>query len=156
MLETEDRDRALSLAFAPVETRDDLAALYAFNVETSRIRDRISEPMPGEIRLQWWRDALDGRWGRRSGTSDRRSLRRRDRAPPLCRETAIDRMLEARMFDLYDDPMPSRIAFEAYAGETASTLIMLAAMILDARCGIAHLSDAAGHAGVAEAVAGVR
>ncbi len=151
LLETDDRDRALSLAFAPAEARDDLAALFAFNIETSRIRNRISEPMPGEIRLQWWRDALagegEGAAGHPIGEAFADVIARR-RLP----HDAIDRMLEARIFDLYDDPMPSRMAFEAYAGETASTLIMLAAMILDPAAA-PRLSDAAGHAGVAETVA---
>ncbi len=153
LLETDDRDRALSLAFAPANARDDLAALYAFNVETSRIRDRISEPMPGEIRLQWWRDALgpegDGAAGHPIGEAFADVITRRDLP-----RAAIDRMLEARIFDLYDDPMPSRTAFEAYAGETASTLIMLASMIL-APESAPRISDAAGHAGVAETVAAV-
>ena len=39
--------------------RDDLMALTAFNVEVAQIADRVSEPGLGEIRLQWWRDALD-------------------------------------------------------------------------------------------------
>ena len=151
LVEAEDRDCALSLAFAPVATRDDLAALYAFNIETRRTRDRISEPMPGEIRLQWWRDALsgesEGAAGHPVGEAFADVIVRR-KLP----RNAIDRMLEARIFDLYDDPMASRLDFEAYAGETASTLIMLAAMILDPDAA-PHLSDAAGHAGVAETVA---
>ena len=153
LLETNDRGRALSLAFAPADARDDLAALYAFNVETRLIRDRISEPMPGEIRLQWWRDALgddgEGAAGHPIGKAFADVIARRELP-----RAAIDRMLEARIFDLYDDPMPSRTAFEAYAGETASTLIMLAAMILSPDAA-SRISDAAGHAGVAETVAGV-
>lgn len=153
LLETNDRDRAMSLAFAPAGSRDDLAALYAFNVETSHIRDRISEPMPGEIRLQWWRDALanggDGAAGHPIGEAFADVIARRELP-----RAAIDRMLEARIFDLYDDPMPSRTAFEAYAGETTSTVIMLAAMILGSDA-TSRISDAAGHAGVAETVADV-
>lgn len=153
LVEAEDRDRAISLAFAPAEKRPDLAALYAFDVETTRIRDKVSQPMPGEIRLQWWRDVLSGEGegaaahpvaAAVSETIERHQLPR----------SAFDRLLEARIFDLYDDPMPSRDAFEAYAGETASTLIMLAAMILS-RGEVDRFSDAAGHAGVATMVAGV-
>src|ERR671926_1519155 len=53
-----DRDRFLAALFAPEPARRGLLALYAFNVEVSRVRDRVSEPLPGEIRLQWWRDAI--------------------------------------------------------------------------------------------------
>jgi phytoene synthase len=35
-------------------------ALYGFNAEISRIREIVSEPLPGEVRLQWWRDFLEG------------------------------------------------------------------------------------------------
>ena len=37
-----------------------LLALYAFNVEIVRVRDQVSQPLPGEIRLQWWSDMLAG------------------------------------------------------------------------------------------------
>ena len=43
--------------------RDALFALYAFNLEIARVRDLAREPMPGEIRLQWWREVLSGERG---------------------------------------------------------------------------------------------
>ncbi len=55
-----DRDRYLATLFAPAAQRNALFALYAFNVEITRVRDLAREPMPGEIRLQWWREALTG------------------------------------------------------------------------------------------------
>src|SRR5664279_1881901 len=55
-----DRERYLAALFAPAEHRDALYSLYAFNVEISRVRDLAREPMPGEIRLQWWREMLAG------------------------------------------------------------------------------------------------
>src|ERR671926_643162 len=58
-----DKDRFLAALFAPEPARRGLLALYAFNVEVSRVRDRVSEPLPGEIRLQWWRDAISAREG---------------------------------------------------------------------------------------------
>ena len=39
-------------------------------------------------------------------------------------------MLDARIFDLYDDPMPTRTDLEGYCGETAAALIQLAAIVL--------------------------
>ncbi|MBP0614771.1 phytoene/squalene synthase family protein [Jiella mangrovi] len=160
LVESDDRDRALSLAFAPQSVRADLAALYAFNVEIARIRDHISQPLPGEIRLQWWRDVITAKAGTEDApgggeaghpvASRLTEVIARRRLPVA----AFDRMLEARIFDLYDDPMPSRGDFEAYAGETASTLIVLAATILS-RDDADHIADAAGHAGVAQTVAGV-
>src|ERR1700742_5251521 len=55
-----DRDRYLATLFAPAEHRDALMALYAFNIEIARVREVAREPMPGEIRLQWWREVIEG------------------------------------------------------------------------------------------------
>nr|MDQ2705339.1 squalene/phytoene synthase family protein [Pseudomonadota bacterium] len=48
-----DRDRYIAALYAPEDRRADLLALYAFNAEIAGIRDRISQALPGEIRLQW-------------------------------------------------------------------------------------------------------
>ena len=39
--------------------RERLFALIAFNCELAKIPASVSEPMLGEIRLQWWRDAVE-------------------------------------------------------------------------------------------------
>ncbi|RFC66359.1 squalene/phytoene synthase family protein [Fulvimarina endophytica] len=151
LVHEQDRDRSLAMPFVPTEKKGAWAALHAFDIETARIRDLVSQPLPGEIRLQWWRDLISGGGSGGSGhpiadellaTIDRHDLPR----------AAFERFLEARIFDLYDDPFPSTGDLEGYAGETQSTLIMLSASILspeDARA----VSDAAGHAGVAVLVA---
>src|SRR5436309_9863777 len=54
-----DRDRYQTALFAPAERREALLALYAFNYEIARVRETVSEPMLGQIRLQWWREVLD-------------------------------------------------------------------------------------------------
>lgn len=53
-----DRDRFMSGLFAPASRREPLLTLYAFNVEIARIRETVSEPIIGQMRLQWWRDTL--------------------------------------------------------------------------------------------------
>ena len=60
LVRAHDRDRYLATLFAPEAHRDALYALYAFNVEIARVREAAREPMPGEIRLQWWREAVSG------------------------------------------------------------------------------------------------
>ena len=55
-----DKDRFLAALFAPAERRRHLYALYAFNGEIARVRELAREALPGEIRLQWWRDVLAG------------------------------------------------------------------------------------------------
>lgn len=153
-LRTQDRDRYLSALYAPREKRPALFALYAFNAEIASVRERVSEPLPGEMRLQWWRDVLaDGTDEAAAGHPVARELVKAiaDHKLPLA---AFDNMLEARVFDLYDDPMPSRTDLEGYCGETASALIQLAALILDPATAPAAAS-LAGHAGCAQAIAGL-
>jgi 15-cis-phytoene synthase len=146
-----DRDRYLSVLYAPEDRRPALFALYAFNVEIAAIRDRIREPLPGEIRLQWWRDAIarDDSQGHPLAEELLLVVRRYE----LPRK-AFDDYLEARIFDLYDDPMPGRAELEGYCGETASALIQLASLILDHDAATAT-ADAAGHAGCAQAITGL-
>lgn len=149
-----DHDRYLAALYAPPEKREALMALYAFNAEVAGVRDRIREALPGEVRLQWWRDALgasEGAAGTGQPVAD--ALRAVIGTYNLPLDT-FGNYLEARIFDLYDDPMPSRTDLEGYCGETASALIQLSSIVLDAEkaSGFAEL---AGHAGCAQAITGL-
>jgi phytoene synthase len=153
MLRETDRDRYLACLLSPGDKRGALAALYAFNAEIARVRDVVREPLPGEIRLQWWRDLLEGNaHGDSGGNPVAAGLISAIETYRLPRQTLVD-MVEARIFDLYDDPIADRNALEGYAGETASALIQLASLILSAD-DATQSADAAGHAGVAQAIAG--
>jgi len=55
-----DPDRFLTALFAPSEKRDALLTLYAFNHELARAREVVSEPPLALIRLQWWREVVEG------------------------------------------------------------------------------------------------
>lgn len=149
---TADHGRYLTVLYAPREKRRSLLALYAFNVEIASVRDRIREPLPGEVRLQWWRDVLDGR-AAADGHPVAEALLAAIREHGLPVET-FQNYLDARIFDLYDDPMPTRNDLEGYCGETASALIQLAAMILDASSA-PRFAELAGHAGCAQATTGI-
>ncbi|WP_185982899.1 phytoene/squalene synthase family protein [Aureimonas mangrovi] len=152
-----DPDRAVALAFAPADAQGPLAALYAFDRETASVRDHVNQALPGEIRLQWWRDRLASDAvdplaageGSPVAGAFMATMRRFDLPVAIA-----ERLIDARIFDLYDDTMPDRTALEAYAGETASTILMLAAMILD-RNAAQRCADIAGHAGVALTIATV-
>ncbi len=149
-----DLDRYLSALYAPEAKRGALFALYAFNAEISGIRDRTSEILAAEIRLQWWREVID------SGSE--RSADGHPVAEALLSaitefglpRAAFENYLEARMFDLFNDPMPSRGDLEGYCGETASTIMQLAALVLDSTAAPKH-PDLAGHAGCAQAITGL-
>ena len=54
-----DEDFALTLPYMRAEDRPRITALFALQIELRRIPGAVSEPPLGEIRLQWWRDALD-------------------------------------------------------------------------------------------------
>ncbi len=115
-----DQDRYVSALYAPADRRDALFSLYAFNAEIAGVRDRIHEPLPGEVRLQWWRDVIAAE-GEVTGNPLADALKATISAHRLPKP-AFDNMLEARIFDLYDDPMPSRTDLEGYCGETAAAL----------------------------------
>ena len=54
-----DPDRWLSSRFAAdAQARHDLAVLYALDRELARIPRLVAEPLAGEIRFAWWREAL--------------------------------------------------------------------------------------------------
>lgn len=152
-LREHDRDRYLASLFMAPPAREAVQALYAFNADVATVRDRAHQPAPGEVRLQWWADAMAG-----EGHGE---VRKNPLAAALL--DAVDnyrlptgpllRLIEARRFDLYDDPMPDVPSFEGYAGETVSVLYQLAAMVLNGGEEL-PTGDAAGHLGVAHALIG--
>jgi phytoene synthase len=137
MVRSADRDRFIATLFAPAHIRDALYALYAFNVELAQLRDRAREAAPGEIRLQWWREVLQGeRHGETMASPVAASLVRtiEDYALPV---NTIMALLEARRFDLYDEPMRTVAELENYALKTTSAVIAIAAQILGVDAGTA-------------------
>lgn len=149
-----DKDRYLASLFAPDQQRPHLLALYAFNIEIARIRETVSEAALGEIRLQWWLDAVEGIYsGNRQGHPVIEALAPTIELAQLPQQALLN-MVEARRFDLYDDPMPSLQQLEGYLGETSSMLIQLAAMILD-KAQAENLAEVSGLAGVAMGITGL-
>jgi phytoene synthase len=154
LLREHDPDRWLASLFAPWSHRKHLHALYAFSLEMARVREIVSDPMPGEIRFQWWRDALEGEErGDISAHPVASALLDTVKRFKLPR-AALTNLVDARTFDLYDDPMPGMRQLEGYGGETSSALIRMACLILaDGRD--PGGADAAGHAGLAYAITGL-
>lgn len=157
-LRESDKDRWLATLFAPEAARPALHALYAFSLDIARLREVVSEPLPGEVRLQWWRDALQ----RDPGIEPRGDSASHPVAAALddtiarhnLPRAAFTALIDARIFDLYDDPMPTLNDLEGYAAETSSALIRLACLIL-AGGREPGAADAAGHAGLAYAFTGL-
>ncbi|MEX2452128.1 MAG: phytoene/squalene synthase family protein [Rhodospirillales bacterium] len=125
MVRSEDRDRFLCAMFAPANRRGYLFALYAFNLEIARVREIVSEPLIGRMRLQWWRDALDSIY-RGTGPNNpvARAVAETVAACPVSRghfETLID----GREADMQDEPFETLNELIAYAEGTSVPLVRL-------------------------------
>ncbi len=127
-----DHDRWLTLLYAHPDDREPLAALYAFNQELARIRDRVSEPMIGAIRLQWWRESVQGLL---EGTVRRHPVV--EALAPVVRARALPpaeliTLVDAREHDLRESGFARFSDLLAYADATGGGLGRLAARI----CGV--------------------
>ena len=147
-----DRDRYLATLFAPAAHRDALYALYAFNAEIMRVRDVAREPMPGEIRLQWWRELLEGQRDGEAAAHPVAAALRETIARHNLRPSLLVSLIDAHGFDRYDEPMASASDLESYCIRTQSGLFTLAGTIL-AGAPVAEMG--ALDCGVAYAIAGI-
>ena len=129
LVRSHDFARYASTLFVPAPQRRALLAVYAFNAEISRIREQVSQPLPGEIRMQWWTDMLAGSGhGGVEGNPVAAELLLAVRSWRLPVEP-LSRLIDEHQFDLYNDPMPTRAALEGYINDTSSALFSLGAAI---------------------------
>ena len=143
-----DKDRFLATLFAPAPFRPALFALYAFDSEVATIADRVSQPLAGEVRLQWWHDIVGtGELDRAAGSPVASALIATILSFGLPRQTLVD-LIKARRFDLYRDNMATSAELDLYGEQTAGTIFYLAARILDGGDD-PRLSELARHAGIA-------
>lgn len=142
-----DRDRFLTTLFAPSGKRGALIALYAFNIEIARVREAVTEPMLGQIRLQWWREAIEGlAGGETRGHEAAIALAATWKAGSFPADRFIS-LIDARERDLDEMPFEDIAALEAYAEATSSALMTLA--------GFALVGNAVEEAGAAIRPAGI-
>lgn len=146
-----DRPRFLSALFAPAERREALFALYAFNYEVAKTREVVTEPVLGQIRLQWWRETIAGIYAGRPARHE--IVEALAEAVARCRLSAVhfERLLQAREEDLAAEPPPTLAALERYAEGTGGALTLLALEALDA----AEAAEAGRHVGIGYALAGL-
>ena len=150
IVRTDDFARYASALFVPTPERRALLALYAFNVEICRVHAQVSQPLPGEIRLQWWSDMLGGgAHGGVEGNPVAAELLLAVRSYRLPVER-LSRLIEEHQFDLYNDPMPTMAALEGYINDTSSALLSLAAAVMGPPSSeVEHLAR---HAGLAQGI----
>jgi phytoene synthase len=148
LVRSHDFARYASTLFVPAAERRALLALYAFNVEILRVREQVSQPLPGEVRMQWWTDLLAGAGhGGVEGNPVASELLLAIRTFGLPAEP-LSRLIDEHQFDLYNDPMPTLAALEGYVQETSSALFALAARIVAPPS--AEIEHLARHAGFAQ------
>ena len=153
LVRAHDFTRYASTLFVPAAQRRALLAIYAFNVEISRVREQVSQPLPGEMRLQWWTDMLAGAGhGGVEGNPVAAELKLAIQNCSLPVER-LSRLIDEHQFDLYNDPMPTMAALEGYINDTSSALFSLGAGIAAPPSDdIEHLAR---HAGLAQGIAQV-
>jgi phytoene synthase len=123
-----DKDRFLATLFAPAATRTDLYSIYAFDLETAAVANRVRDPAAGEIRLQWWHDAL-------AGILEATGNPVADAMLAAMARNGIDTLLALSLIDarrqaLYPNEHQTEAEFEIFASETAGTIYLMAAQIL--------------------------
>lgn len=128
-LRLKDYDRYALCLFAPPAYRTDLAALFLFNAELGQIRDQVTEPLFGKIRLQWWRDGLTnlGMATQPPHILLHRLAEWQKRGIDL---SPLHSMLDARETDLLPLPFSDAAAYTSYRTATSHPLGRIAAALL--------------------------
>jgi phytoene synthase len=145
-----DPDRYFSALFAPAGKRPFLFALYAFHYEVARIAETVREPMLADIRLAWWREAVEGaRAGKPRDHPVVQALAETLAANDLP-EGIFERIIAARSFDAAQEHFADMETLEEYANATSGSIMRLAARVLGET-----LDELAREAGTAYALAGL-
>lgn len=114
---------------APVAARRILFPLYAFNVEVARAPWVTQEAMIAEMRLQWWRDALEE-------IAEGKTVRKHEVVDALaaCLDPAaarcLDGLIAVRRWDIYKDAFEDQGHFDDYINATSGHLMWTAARLL--------------------------
>ncbi len=155
-LRNHDYGRYISCLFLQPQLRHAAFAIYAFHNKICQIPALISDPMPGEIRIQWWMDVIKNT---AAPPGDPVANALRDVIVKyLLPIEVFERLLQAHIFDIYHDPMSDTEALKTYLGETFSSVFLLLSMVADkinektsghAELPVSSLNaDACGHGGV--------
>ena len=130
-LKKADPDRYRAALMSARQGREDLLILYAFHYELSKVPDVTSEPMLGQIRYEWWREAVEEIY---TG----REVRRHEISTPLAEMLLrtdvprfwIDRLINGRARDLDPQPFVDMKDAQDYARQTSGQLMQIAVKVL--------------------------
>jgi hypothetical protein len=130
-----DPDRFLTALFAPAERREALFVLYAFNHELARAREAVSQPTLALIRLQWWREVVEG------------AARRHEVAMPLHAAIEAGLLQRAELLALIagreieaEPAIPSLDVWRGYLLQTAGGLAVAAVLVRRLGIGVARVA----------------
>jgi phytoene synthase len=125
-----DPDRYFSALFAPSPARPFLFALYTFNHELARVAESAREPMLGAIRLEWWRETVEGAYHAKPRNHDvAKGLAALFQAHALPRSD-FEALIAARAFDASAERFADLAALENHIDTTGGALMRLALMTL--------------------------
>lgn len=153
-----DNDRFLTCLFAPAERRESLFALYAFNLEIAKTREVVTEPVLGQMRLQFWRDGIEKVYAgadvpKHAVMEPLAAAAKGQGTGQGLSRALLERLIDAREADLEDAPPASLDCLVNYADVTSTPLVQLALEVLGVRDEAAQ--RAARHVGIAYALTGI-
>lgn len=126
-----DEDRWLAARFVADPTRRaELIALYAVNLEFARTAASVSNPLMGEIRLEWWREGLDELAAGKAARAPVMEALRPALDDGRLDRPALERIIDARRLDLDPAPFADEPALVGYLDDTAGALMLAAARLL--------------------------
>jgi len=131
LIRRNDQDRWLASLFIPQDLRRHIHALYAFSLEIARVKQAVSQPLAGEMRFQWWRDAIEGENAQDARANPVSAALLDTIARFELPKSLMLELIDARTRDLYGDRIESLQELESYAQATCSNLFRLAALVLD-------------------------
>jgi len=124
-----DADRWLATRFiGDAAARADVIALFGLNYELARVAGGVSNALMGEIRITWWREAMEEI---AAGKPPRKHPNVEALAASKFDPNALAALAEARFSDLDEGPLRDEAAVLAYVDSTAGALAVLAARRLD-------------------------
>ncbi len=122
---TEDFDRYLCTLFAKTSVRESLFSLILFNSEIAKVRWVVSDPILGNIRLQWWRDAIEGIYNNNVLAHDIVGSLHSALKKHKYNKVYFDRLIDGRTKDFESVRMQSIADLVHYAEETSAPLLYL-------------------------------
>ena len=125
-----DYGRYLAALAARGSDRAALLVLLAFNDELGKIREVVSEPALGDIRLAWWRDILAGEGANPEGSHPVARALMDVRRHQNLDETALQAMIDGRTRDMDPAAFDSVEELEKYGQDTAGALALASLQVL--------------------------